>query len=52
MIIQGNNWSYGYLHDIPSKKINTEILADYKQFSHKDGNKLLQTYIEENKKIS
>ena len=52
LIFWRNNWSHGYLHDIPSSKINTEIMSDYKQFSHKNENKLLETYVEENRKIS
>lgn len=49
---RGNNWSYGYLHDLPNKKNYEEILPKYRQHSHMELSPvMMERYIEENKSI-
>lgn len=35
---RGNNWSYGYLHALPEKKLYSQLLSQHQQFSHKGPN--------------
>ena len=31
---RGNNWSYGYMHNLPSKMQSEDYVEGHKQFSH------------------
>ena len=35
---RGNNWSYGYMHELPDVRYNEDYIDNHKQFSHNSGN--------------
>ena len=48
---RGNNWSYGYMHELPPAKLHEEKGQYGKQFSHVEP-AILEKYLKENKEIS
>lgn len=48
---RGNNWSYGYLHDLPHKLLHADKLPQGRQFSHIQVS-TLEKYIKENREIA